>query len=171
MLHTCPTIAILVLLLAGCSMEPGPDPDNVADDVRTAVTALTTAMNAHDADAVMAFYSDDPDFVYLGCTGFILGGPNFKQIVSGYYSARVDVVFQQDVVSVRVLGSDAAVVSLRGASTESPALFTTQTWVRSQEGWKVAGVHESWPGCPEPQDPHPFTAPSDSSELILPGSP
>lgn len=163
-------IATLFLLgAASCSAPndslPASETGAVAAEVADAVAALTAAMNAHDREAVMSFYVDDPDFVYLGCTGFIFGGANFKRIVGSFYEPGRDVQFRQDVVNTKVLSPTAAVVTLRGGSTEAPDLFWTQTWQSVEGQWRVVGEHESWPGCSEPQDSHPFTTPADSSSL------
>ena len=163
------TATLLLLGAVSCSAPdestPANEPGAVAAEVAEAVAALTGAMNAHDRETVMSFYVDDPDFVYVGCTGFIFGGANFKRIVGSSYEANREVQFRQDVVNTKVLSPTAAVVTLRGGSTEAPDLFWTQTWESVEGQWRVVGVHESWPGCSEPQDSHPFTTPSDSSSL------
>ena len=166
---------LAVLLVAACSSDPADFTDEhrraVGNEVRTAVAALTDAMNAHDGERVVSFYVPEPDFVYVGCTDVQIGGVSFARRVKPYYAANPDVLFEQSIVSLRVLAPDAAVVSLRGGSTHAPSLFLTQVWERTDEGgWGISVEHESWPGCSEPAEAHPFTGAPDSLGLQLPGS-
>ena len=152
--------AVCIMTACTASATPFTDEDRtaVAAEIAGQVAGLTEAMNAGDAERVMGFYSGDADFVYLGCTNHIMGGEIFRQVVSPSYLANAGTVFQQEVVATQVLGPDAAVVSLRGGSSTAPYLFWTQTWQRGEDGWVVTLEHESWPGCPEPRQPHPFTS-------------
>jgi len=162
MISTFRSCLLPVMVVAACT----PTSDRFTEEARQAVAAqvaqavaeLTAAMNAHDGDAVVGFYSGGPDFVYLGCTEYIQGGEAFAEMVSPFYAANSEVTIQQEIVSLRVVGPGAAVVSLRGGQPEGPALFWTQTWERSDDGrWIITLEHESWPGCPEPRGPHPLT--------------
>jgi ketosteroid isomerase-like protein len=162
----------LVLFAAACAPAPASlsDADRAAvtAEVTAALTELTAAMNVHDSEAVVAFYLEDPSFLYLGCTDFVTGGATFRRMVAPYYGPGSAVTFEQQIVSVQVLSPTAAVVSQRGGSSEADALFWTQVLVKKDGRWLITYEHESWPGCKAPSAPHPFTAPGDSAGL-LPG--
>jgi len=139
-------------------------------EVREVFSALLEAMNAGDAEAVLGFYLDDPRFVYLGCTEYIVGGAAFRRLVAPFYGREDHDRFELGIVSARALGTDAVILNAQGGSTSAPSLFVTQAWTRVDGHWRIALVHESWPGCREPRDPHPFTAPSGEVPL-RPGEP
>ncbi|MDH5588636.1 MAG: SgcJ/EcaC family oxidoreductase [Gemmatimonadota bacterium] len=155
-------LTLAALTVAGCD-SPGAYPsregrDAIVAEVTGVMQDLTRAMNAHDAEEVLAFYGRTEDFTYLGCTEFILGGSAFAGTVAPFYAAHPEVVFEQEIVGVQVAGPDAAVVTQRGASSEAGALFWTRLVLRGEDGrWRIAMEHESWPGCEEPRGPHPFT--------------
>jgi ketosteroid isomerase-like protein len=164
---------LLVCLAAACA----PSTESLSDDDRRAVAAevtaslaeLTKAMNGHDVEGVLGFYSERPDFAYLGCTEYVTGGESFRRLVGLYYGPRSDVTFEQRVVTTQVLSPNAVVVSQRGSSTESEDLFWTQVLVKEAGRWVIIYEHESWPDCAPPRPPHPFTGPSDSASLVRPG--
>jgi ketosteroid isomerase-like protein len=117
---------------------------------------LTAAMNSHDPDSVLSFYLDSDEFVYVGCTDLMFGRDTYSTLVAPYYRNSTDVTFQQEILEIQVLNRTAAVVTLRGSSTEAPSLFWTEVLVRQDDGrWTIAHEHESWPGCDEPPALHP----------------
>jgi len=166
-----PLIAFLALLVTACDSGPSPfteaDRDVIALEVEETLGQLTEAMNAHDSERVMGFFRNSDDFLYLGCTSFILGWDTFSSMVGPYYPANPDVVFQQEVVRTQVLSPTVAVVAVRGSSTEAAALFWTEVLVREEDGrWLITHEHESWPGCSPPSPPHPFTSGSEMSGMV-----
>jgi uncharacterized protein (TIGR02246 family) len=162
----------LLLFAAACAPASTPftdaDREAVAKEVTAVLADLTDAMNSHDGERVAAFYTDNPDFLYLGCTDFITGGATFRRMLAPYYGPGSDVTFEQQIVSIQVLSPTAAAVSQRGSSTKVEALFWTQILVKTDGRWAITYEHESWPGCDPPTSPHPYTVPSDSAGL-LPG--
>jgi ketosteroid isomerase-like protein len=140
----------LTLIAAACAPVPLTDADRaaIAKEVTEALGELTAAMNDHDPESVVSFYAEDPDFLYLGCTDYVTGGTNFRQMAGPTYSARSDV--------------------MRGSSTETEALFWTQVLVKRDGRWLITYEHESWPGCNPPGAPHPMTG-ADESAMLLPG--
>lgn len=155
-----PAVCILTACAASTTSFTDEDRTAVAAEIAGEVAGLTAAMNSGDPDRVMSFYSGDSNFVYLGCTSYIMGGEVFSRIVSPSYRAGAGTTFEQEIVATQVLGTDAAVVSVRGGSSQAPNLFWTQTWQRGEDGWAITLEHESWPGCTEPREPHPFTSES-----------
>jgi uncharacterized protein (TIGR02246 family) len=161
-------LVLPVLVLGACEAPPAPltstqqEPDSVDAEVREVVAGLTTAMNAHDPERVLSFYLQSDEFVYVGCTDPMFGWDFFSTVVAPYYRTATDVTFQREILQLQLLGTDAAVVTLRGSSSEAPALFWTQVLVRQDDGtWVIAHEHESWPGCAEPPPLHPTGAELD----------
>lgn len=157
-----PASLLLAACTAGAPASGDVDPAAIASEITSAVAGLTEAMNAGDADALLAFYSSADDFAYLGCTEYILGGQSFARLVGPYYRPDLGEVFEQEIVQLQVLGPDAAVASLRGGSSSAENLFWTQVWRREGSRWVISLEHESWPGCDEPAAPHPLMLPPDT---------
>jgi len=159
---------ILPLLVFAASCTPAPaaftdaDRERAEGEVRAASLALLDALNAHDADSVLTFYSLDDAFTYVPCTDMLFGGELFAGITRSLHASYRDAVYTMDVRSLRVLGPDAAVVSLQG--TMLAPLFTTRVLDRGDDGrWRIVWEHESWPGCADPTPAHPGTLPGDSA--------
>ncbi|MHB1194029.1 MAG: Cif family virulence factor [Longimicrobiales bacterium] len=178
------TLPLLLVLATACSPAPTPSTDArgngmeagpagaVASEVRAASIALVEAMNAHVPDSILAFYDLGEDFTYVGCTNFAFAGETFADIVLGYHLANPETRYDMAIQSVRVLGPDAAVVSLRGTSSPDLAIFTTRVMNRDEDGrWRVTWEHESWPGCPAPMAMHPGTRADDSAAVAPPTMP
>ena len=161
---------LLPISFLACTASSGPLSDNerqaVVEEVSDAVGQLREAMNAFDADRVMSFYADGPDFIYVGCTELHFG-ETYSNIASLYYRPSRGVTFEQELVQVKVLGPATAVVTMRGSSSQAPHLFWTQIWVRNADGgWAITHTHQSWPGCNEPRGGHPGTSTPDSAGLL-----
>jgi uncharacterized protein (TIGR02246 family) len=153
-------LALAALLTSACVPDRGPvsfgDEERaaVAAEARAASVALLDALNAHDADAILAFYDLDGDFTYVACTNFMFGGRGYVNLTRSLHANYEESRYDMAVQSVRVLGPDVAVVSLQG--TFLAPLFVTRVLRRSAEGrWLVTWEHESWPGCADPVRMHP----------------
>ena len=164
----------LALLVTSCDSGPPPviraasspltqaERDALALEVEETLGRLTDAMNAHDSERVLGFYRSSDEFLYLGCTDFMMSWDTYARIVGPYYAASRDVIYHQEVVRIQILSPTVAVVALRGGSTDAEALFWTEVMVRDEDGgWLIAYEHESWAGCSPPSDPHPFTSGSE----------
>lgn len=163
----------LLLLAAACVPAPATftdaERDAAAAEVRVASLALVDALNAHDADSILTFYSLDDDFTQVACTGFVFGGKGFASLTRSLHANYRDAVYDMAVDGVRVLGPDAAVASLRG--TMLAPLFVTRVLRRGENGrWLVAWEHESWPGCPNPTTSHAGSLTGDTAIAESPGA-
>lgn len=157
----------LLLALAGCAPGPAPLDDEartaIASEARTASEALLGALNAHDPDAILAFYDLDGDFTYVACTNFMFGGDGYANLTRSLHLNYTEARYEMAVQSVRVLAPDVAVVSLQG--TMLAPLFVTRVLRRSPAGaWLVTWEHESWPGCEGPSAAHPGTTGPDPAD-------
>ncbi len=143
----------------------------VEEEVRQSLADLVLAMNAHDPEQIFGYFRQTEEFLYLGCTSFLLGWDAYSTRVGSYYKAHPAITFEQEVVEVQVLSPTAAVAAIRGSSTEADALFLTEVLVKEDGAWKITHEHESWPGCPPPSMPHPFTSGSELLDTLDAGSP
>jgi uncharacterized protein (TIGR02246 family) len=163
-------MVLLVVLLGACSQAPPPSftqaqRDSLALEVREVIAEITEAMNSHDPERFLSFFRESGEFVYVGCTDAMFGFGDFSVRVTPYYRNSTDVIFQQEVLTVQVLSPTTAVVTLRGSSSEAPAVFGTEVMVKDVDGrWLIAHEHQSWPGCPEPSPPHPTGSLEDPGE-------
>lgn len=160
--------ALPLLLAAACAPSTSPptqagSADPVKEEVAAAVSAvtdsITAAMNAHDADRILAFFDPGPDFVYVSCTDVVFGGEMFANITRSLHAQRKGVTYDITPIGTTVLGPDAAVVALRTESTDTLAsnpVFTTRALSKGTDGkWRIVYQHQSWPGCKPPRPPHP----------------
>lgn len=173
-MRTAAIFGLVFLATAQTACRPGPAPLEDAErgaiihEVEETMARLTEAMNSHDPDRVLAFYENSEDFVYLGCTEFLFGFEALSGRLRTYYQANPKVEFEQEVVRTQVLGPDVAIVALQGRSTKADGLFRTEVLHRKMGGeWLVTYEHESWPGCPPPPVPHPFTTEGEMEGMDL----
>ena len=165
--------ALLLLLAAACAPTASPpaqagsaDPEKqeVTAAVGAATDSLTAAMNAHDADRILAFFDLGPDFVYVSCTDVLFGGEMFGNITRSLHLQSKGVTYEVTPASTTVLGPDAAAVSLRTISSDTTAsnpILTTRVLSKQADGrWRIMYQHQSWPGCKAPHPPHPMTTAS-----------
>jgi len=167
-------LPLLVLLSAACAPAQAPftdaDADAAAEEVRAASLALVDALNTHQADSILAFYSLDEDFTYVACTTYYVGGEGFESFVKSFHGLYPDTKYTLEVGSVRVLGPSHAVVVLEG-SLAGP-LWVTRVLRRDVRGrWLVTWEHESWPGCSDLGAPHPGSTEADSAAAPGAGGP
>lgn len=167
--------ALPLLLLAACTptaQAPLTDAarEAAAEEVRAASVALVAALNAHDPDSILGFYSLEEDFTYVACTEVYTGGEGYGVFTRSFHAAYPETRYDMSVQSVRVLGPDHAVVALEG--TLVAPLFVTRVLRRDPTGgWLVTWEHESWPDCSGPAAPHPGTEGSDTTAAGQPGTP
>ena len=158
-----------ISLAVGCNPEEGgltqAETDLLVVEVAETLDGMTEAMNSHDPDRVAAYFRQSEKFLYLGCTDFMLGWETFSPRLWSYTVANPYVTFQREPVSIQILSPTAAVAALRGSSTEADALFWTEVLVKEDGSWRIAQEHESWPGCPPPSVPHPFTSMEEMTEI------
>lgn len=161
-MRTGPFLSVALTLLSGACQ---PQAESFSEAQRAVLAAeveetlgqLTEAMNSHDPDRVLGYFRNSEEFLYLGCTDFLMGWGTFSSRVGPYYASDSTRSFQQDIVRTQVLSPTVAVVALRGSSSEADALFWTEVLVKENGRWVIAHEHESWPGCSPPSEAHPFT--------------
>ena len=169
-MRTSALLAVLTIPLAfACGQGSGSfdqaQKDALAVEIRETLIGLTEAMNSHDPEELFKYYRNSEEFLFLGCTDFMLGWSAFSPRVESYYAQKTDVVFNQEVVRIQLLSPTVAAVALRGGSTDSEALFWTEVLVKEGGGWVIAHEHQSWPGCSPPAAAHPFTTMEEMTEI------
>jgi ketosteroid isomerase-like protein len=170
------TRALPLLLLTSWACAPAQAPfteadaDAVAEEVRAASLALVDALNTHEADSILSFYSLDEDFTYVACTTYYVGGEGYGAFARSFHALYPQTRYTMQVGSIRVLGPTHAAVALEG-SLAGP-LWVTRVLRKEAGGrWRVTWEHESWPGCSDPKTPHPGTEPGDSASAPPSGAP
>jgi ketosteroid isomerase-like protein len=161
------------VLMAGCGEAgPGATPDGALalsdahagrevaapPGVEAVIEALFDGVRAGDPDAVMAAYSRGDGFVYVGCTTARLGIEAMERMTAMYHGQAGARSATYELLSVRPVGADAAVVTARGSVGGAGSLHWTWVLEREAEGWRIAHEHESWPGCEAPST-HPAMEP------------
>lgn len=150
--------ALSVLVVGATLAACRPAEPTVTDDQRTALTAevnqtladLFAAMNAHDGDAVVSFYRDDPDLVYIGLIQPIVGKSSFARVAGPYYDRHPEATFEYRVLHVQILSPTVAVTLTTGSSNKTETIVWTHVLVRDPDGrWLVAHEHEAYPSCVE----------------------
>jgi uncharacterized protein (TIGR02246 family) len=151
----------LSVLLVGVSLAACQPPDStVTDDQRTALTAevnqtladLFTAMNGRDGEAVLSFYRDDPDLIYIGLIQPIVAKETFSRVVGQWYRRNPGVSFEHQVMHVQILSPTVAATFTVGSSSERPSIAWTHVLVRGEDGqWKIVHEHEAWPQGEAPE--------------------
>lgn len=159
-----PASLIVALAVSACS-SGSPEPTSltraertaIAQEVNARVDGLFAAMNAHDVEALTAFYENSEDFAYVGVTSMRQGWEQLTQAARMYHGRHDEVEFVKRNLLTRVLTPTVAVVVLAGASSDAESLMWSQTWVLNDAGeWVIALEHESWPGAAPPPAPHDF---------------
>lgn len=158
---------LFVALLGACQPDSGSITEArrtaLGQEIRESLEGLTEAMNSHDPDRIFGYFRQSEEFLYLGCTSFLMGWDAFATRVGPYYRANPTVTFQQEVVRIQVLSPTVAVAALRGGSSEVEHLFWTDVLVKEEGRWLITHEHESWPGCSVPSGAHPFTIEADTA--------
>jgi ketosteroid isomerase-like protein len=148
--------------LGACQQQPAAELTDsqrsaIVSEVNETVDQVFTAMNDHDAAAVMSHYLQSDGFSYAGVTDVKLGYELFSRIVSPWYTSNTDVTFEHEIVQTEALSPTSAVALVRGSSTVSKSLLWTQVYVKRDGKWLIAHEHESWPMCVDAPQPHPLT--------------
>ncbi|HSW31711.1 MAG TPA: hypothetical protein VLH75_19665 [Longimicrobiales bacterium] len=167
-------LPLVLLLSSACAPAQAPftDADATAaeEEVRAASLALVDALNTHQADSILAFYSLDENFTYVACTTYYVGGEGYRAFVKSFHGLYPETKYTLEVGSVRVLGPSHAVVALEGSLTGP--LWVTRVLRRDVRGrWLVTWEHESWPDCPGPEAPHPGSSEADTAMAAPAGTP
>lgn len=135
------------------------DSELVVAEMNATVGALIEAMNDHDAERVLSFYAREDGYAHIGCTSVDLGFEQNAAIIRLFNRSSTDVTFDMEIVDTRVLTPASGVVLLRGKTTDADVLLWTLVFVKNAKGdWKLVHEHESWPDCPAPGGPHPYTS-------------
>ena len=118
----------------------------VLDEVHAAVSAYETALNTNDLDALDAFLWDAPQTVRLGVSENLYGFEaiaNFRKGRVGGSPPRT-----RTRTEILALGKDVAVAHVEFLRQDSGRTGRqSQTWIRTDKGWRVASAHVSLLQC------------------------
>jgi ketosteroid isomerase-like protein len=116
--------------------------ETVVDEVNAAVSAYEEALNANDLSALDAFFWNAPETVRLGVSENLYG----FEAIAAFRRGRVGGSPPRTRIRTEILalGHDVAVAHVEfrrdGAGRTGRQ---SQTWIRTDDGWKIASAHVS----------------------------
>jgi ketosteroid isomerase-like protein len=114
----------------------------VLAEVSAAVSAYEAALNANDLDALDAFFWESPHTVRLGVSENLYGFAAIAAFRKGRVGGSPPRTRTR--TEILALGPDVAVANVEFTRNESGRTGRqSQTWVRTEAGWKVASAHVS----------------------------
>jgi len=153
-------VALPLALATGCADTPSLEVDEarkaeITQEVNQTVLAFVDALNAHDADAILAFYRLDEDLARVACTTIHGGAQVVEARIRSSATQNKERTFEMVPLHVRVLGPTSAVVSVLGrTSTTNGLAWTLGMELDRQGNWRIVHEHQSWPGCEAPSNAH-----------------
>lgn len=116
--------------------------ETVVAEVHAAVSAYEAALNANDLDALDAFFWNAPQTVRLGVSENLYG----FEAIAAFRKGRVggSPPRTRTRTEVLALGHDVAVAHVEFRRDDTGRTGRqSQTWIRTDAGWKVAAAHVS----------------------------
>ncbi len=114
----------------------------VVAEVESVVSAYEAALNSNDLDALDAFFWDAPQTVRLGVSENLYG----FEAIAAFRKGRVggSPPRTRTRTEILALGRDVAVAHVEFLREDSGRRGRqSQTWIRTDAGWKVASAHVS----------------------------
>jgi hypothetical protein len=114
----------------------------VMEEVRAAFERYERALVGNDVAALDALFWNSPHTIRYGATEELYG----HEAIRGFRAGRPPVDLQRELtrVAIATYGGDFATVSCEFRRTESGLRGRQmQTWIRTEEGWKVVAAHVS----------------------------
>lgn len=160
-----PAVLAILALTSGACAGPGGEltqeqSQAIQDEVMVTLLDFVDALNAHDADLVLSYYTPSPELVRVGCTNASEGFEGVSGRIRTFHDLDKDLVFEMSVLDVLPLSTTSAEATMGGRTTATPGLFWSLAMVKQPDGrWLIAHEHQSWPGCSAPPAPHVGTDP------------
>ena len=124
------------------------DPSVVAE-VEAEFERYEAALVANDVEALVGFFHDAPTTVRYGIDDSQYGHDELAAFRRSQASATPPRTLRRTVVTT--FGTDFAVADTEFVPTGSDAVGRqSQTWVRTDVGWRVVSAHVSWLGGRRP---------------------
>lgn len=119
-------------------------PDVVAE-VTAAFDDYERALIANDVDALIDFFLDAPDTIRYGIDDMQHGHAAIAQFRRTSVIAAPPRDLRNTVIST--FGRDVAIANTEFVPWGSTAVGRqSQMWIRTTDGWRIAGAHVSWLG-------------------------
>jgi ketosteroid isomerase-like protein len=118
------------------------DRADVRAEVEAAFHVYERALMANDAEALIAFFWDDPRLTRYGIADRQLG---FAEMVA-FRRGTPAPAFTRRLENLRItaFGRDVAVAQVEFVRSDTPLRgFQSQTWVRIDGAWKIVAAHVS----------------------------
>jgi ketosteroid isomerase-like protein len=151
--------SILVFATAMAMMSAGAStaraaPPTAQQSIRSIMTQMMQAANAHDTDRFMAGFLRSPSLVFA-TNGVVLHGWNalYAQQLKWWHHGKSDVHYsQKGPTEFMALAPDVEITTQRLYSrrtlpnhkVSTSAFVVTSVWRRLPQGWRILYGHESW---------------------------
>jgi hypothetical protein len=124
------------------------DPRVVAE-VQAAFDRYEAVLVANDIEALVEFFHDAPTIVRYGIDDAQYGHDELAEFRRSQASATPPRELRRTVITT--FGTDVGVADTEFVPTGSDAIGRqSQTWVRTDQGWRVVSAHVSWLGGRRP---------------------
>ena len=125
------------------------DSAEVVAEVRAAFDQYERDLVANDVDALVRWFWEDDRAVRLGIEEELYGFEEIAPYRRSQAIATPPRTLRNTVITT--FGRDLAVVNTEFCPHGSPAVGRqSQTWLRTDAGWRVASAHVSWSGGQRP---------------------
>jgi len=139
-------IAALVLLSARIPAQ-GDTLTRDQQDVRALYASFVTAQNAHNLATVQSLLWDNPNVYWLTLGGLLEGQAavtnHLKKLFAGVWSASPDYTNTSIIIRTPTTAdvvSPVNIVTTRGGNPYKAKAIVVTTCIKTDNGWKVAGV-------------------------------
>ena len=138
----------ILLVTAALATVGTASADSSDADARSLFTKFVAAQNAHNANEVKSLLWDSPDMLFFS-RGVETRGPaavadRFKQYYDGTWHLEPDMSkFKTATISADVVQILVPIVFTRGlpgANPQSDTFLISQTYVKGNDGWRVASI-------------------------------
>ena len=125
---------------------------SVEREVKERFERFVASVNAMDAEAWSAFYSDEGFLSAIAGTRFCGSKKAWVELIGGYFSARQHQQIDPVAMRVAALAPDLALMTseekaamcVKGGCESVVRHAFTMLWKKEREGWRILHSHESW---------------------------
>lgn len=135
-------------------VPPAVNRSDVVEEVTAAFAAYEHALLANDIPVLIGFFWDSPLTVRFGIDEIHYG----HQAIAEFRRSQAVATLPRQLrnVVVTTFGVDLATVDAEFVPEgHSVVGRQSQTWLRTDDGWRVASAHVSWLGGRAPSEPRP----------------
>jgi AtzH-like len=118
---------------------------DVHAEVQAEFARYESALLANDVDALVTFFRDAPETVRFGIDDAQYGHAELAEFRRSQAIATPPRELRRTVITT--FGTDFAIADTEFVPDDSAAIGRqSQTWVRTEQGWRIVSAHVSWLG-------------------------